>query len=68
MYFPFCFSTESERKMAEVASAADALQRSLKAELTGRLALEAVVTSASEGFAVSATEAGSSLRGQIEDL
>ena len=54
--------------MAEAASAADALQRSLGAEVADRSALEAVVTSACEGLGVSAAESGSSLRSQIEAL
>ena len=62
VFLPFCFSTELEKKMAEAASAADALQRSLDAEVVDRLALESVVTSACEGFGVSAAESGSSLR------
>ena len=47
--------------MVEATSAADALQRSLDAEVVDRSALEAVVTSACEGLGVSAAEAGSSL-------
>jgi len=62
----FCFSIELERKMAEAASAAEALQRSLDTEVTDRLALEAVVTSACEGLGVSAS--GSSLRSRVEAL
>jgi len=41
-----CFSTELEKKVAEAASAADALQKSLDAEVADRSALEAVVASA----------------------
>jgi len=52
--------------MAEAASAAEALQRSLDTEVTDRSALEAVVTSACEGLGVSAS--GSSLRGRVEAL
>ena len=52
--------------MAEAASAAEALQRSLDTEVTDRLALEAVVTSACEGLGVSAS--GSSLRSRVEAL
>jgi len=52
--------------MAEAASAAEALQRSLDAEVTDRLALETVVTSACEGHGVSAS--GSSLRNRVEAL
>ena len=44
--------------MAEATSAADALQRSLDAEVVDRLALEAVVTLACEGFGVSAAKSG----------
>jgi len=68
MFFPFCFSTELEKKMAEVASATDALQRSLDAEVTDRSALEVVVTSACEGLGVSTGEPGSSLRSRVEAL
>jgi len=50
--------------MAEAASAAEALKRSLDTEVTDRLALEAVVTSACEGLGVSAS--GSSLRSRVE--
>jgi hypothetical protein len=57
-----------ERKMAEAASAADALRRSLDDEVTDRSALEATVTSACEGLGVSAAEAGSSLRSRVEAL
>jgi len=66
MFFPFCFSTESERKMAESTSAAEALQRSLDIEVADRSALEAVVTSACEGLGVLAL--GSSLRSRVEAL
>jgi len=52
--FSFCFSTELEKKVAEAASAANALQKSLDAEVADRSALEAVVTSACEGLGVSA--------------
>ena len=54
--------------MAEAASAVDALQRSLDAEVAYRSVLEAVVTSACEGLGVSAAEAGSSLQGWMEAL
>ena len=64
--FPFCFLTELEKRMAEATSTADALQRSLDAEVADRLALEAVVTSACEGLGVSAS--GSSLRSRVEAL
>jgi len=50
--------------MAEAASAAEALQRSLNAEVTDRSALEAVVTLACEGLGVPAS--GSSLRSRVE--
>jgi len=66
MFFPFCFSTKLEKKIAEAASAADALQKSLDAEVADRSALEDVVTSACEGLGVSAAESGSSLRSRIE--
>jgi len=46
--------------MAEAISTTDALQRSLDAEVTDRLALEAAVTSACEGLGVSTS--GASLR------
>jgi len=52
--------------MAEAASAAEALQRSIDAEVMDRSALEAVVTSACEGLGVSAS--GSSLRSRVEAL
>ena len=52
--------------MAEAASAAEALQWSLDAEVTDRLALEAVVTSACEGLRVTAS--GSSLRSRVKAL
>ena len=68
MSFPSCFSTESEKRMAEAASAAEALQRSLDAEVANRSALEAVVSSACEGIRVSAGEPGSSLRSRVEAL
>jgi len=68
MFFLFCFPTELEKKMAEAASAADALQKSFDAEVVDRSALEAVVTSACEGFGVSAGASGSSLRSRIEAL
>ena len=48
--------------MAEAASAADALKKSLDAEVADRSALEAVVTSACEGLGVAASAPGSSLR------
>jgi len=52
--------------MAEATSAAEALQRSLDAEVTDRSALEAVVTSTCEGLGVSAS--GSSLQSRVEAL
>ena len=60
----FCFSTELGRKVVEASSTAEALQRSLDAEVSDRSALEAVVTSACEGLGVPAS--GSSLRSWIE--
>jgi hypothetical protein len=57
-----------EKKMAEAASAADALQKSLDAEVMDRLALEAVVTSACKGLVVSMGESRSSLWSRIEAL
>jgi len=62
----FCFSTDSERKVAEATSTAETLQRTLDAEASDRSALEAVVTSACEGLGVSAS--GSSLRSWVEAL
>ena len=47
-------------------SAAEALQRSLDAEVSDRSALEAMVTSACEGLGVTAS--GSSLRSRVEAL
>ena len=61
LVFLFCFSTELEKKMAEAASAVDALQKSLDAEVADRSTLEAVVALACEGLRVSAGESGSSL-------
>jgi len=52
--------------MAEATSAAEALQRSLDAEVANRSALEAVVTSACEGLGVLAS--GSSPQSQVEAL
>jgi len=52
--------------MADATSAAEALQRSLDAEVTDHSALEAVVTSAYEGLGVSTS--GSSLRSRVEAL
>jgi len=68
MFFSFCFSTELEKKVADVASAAVALQKSLDTEVMDRSDLEAVVTSACEGLRVSASVSGSSLRSRIEAL
>jgi len=62
MFFSFCFSIELEKNVAEVASTADALQKSLDAEAADRSALEAMVTSACEGLGVSVGVSGSSLR------
>jgi len=55
-----------EVKVVEMASTAEALQKSLDAEASDRSVLEAVVTSACEGLGVSAS--GSSLRSRIEAL
>jgi hypothetical protein len=68
MFFPFCFLIELEKKMAEAATAADALQKSLDAEVTDRSAQEVVVTSACEGLGVSAGESRSSLQSRTEAL
>ena len=54
--------------MAEAASAADALKKSLDAEVADRSALEAVVASACEGLGVAASAPGSSLRSRVEAL
>ena len=54
--------------MAEVASAADALQKSLDAEVADRSALEAVVASACEGLGVAVSVLGASLRSRVEAL
>ena len=62
----FCLSTESERKAVEATSAAEALQRSLDAEVLDRSAFEAMVTLACEGLGVTAL--GSSLRSRVEAL
>jgi len=53
-----------ERKVVEATSTAEALQRTLDAEVSDRSALEAVVTSACEGLGVPAS--GSSLRSRVE--
>jgi len=55
-----------ERKVVEATSAAEALQRSLDAEVSDSSALEAVVTSACEGLGVTAL--GSSLWSRVEAL
>jgi len=55
-----------ERKVVEMTSTAEALQKSLDVEASNRSALEAVVTSACEGLGVSAS--GSSLRSRVEAL
>ena len=54
--------------MAEAASAADALQKYLDAEVADRSALEAMVASVCEGLGVSVGVAGTSLRSRIEAL
>ena len=54
--------------MAEAASAADALKKSLDAEVADRSALEAVVASACEGLGVVADASGSSLWSHVEAL
>ena len=54
--------------MAEAAFAADALQKSLDAEVADRSALEAVVASACEGLGVAASASGSSLWSRVEAL
>ena len=66
--FSSCFSTELEKKVAEAASTANALQKSLDAEVADRSALEVVVASACEGLRVSAGASGSSLRSRVEAL
>jgi len=65
-HFLFCFSTELERKVVEATSAAEALQRSLDAEVSDSSVLESVVTSACEGHRVTAS--GSSLQSRVEAL
>ena len=52
--------------MVEATSAIEALQRSLDAEVSDRLALEALVSSACGGLGVTAS--GSSLRSRVEAL
>jgi len=64
----FCFLTELEGKVAEAASAADALKKSLDAEVADRSALEAVVASVCEGLGVVADASGSSLWSHVEAL
>ena len=66
--FSFCFLTELERKVAEAVSVADALKRSLDAEVADHSALEAVVASACEGLGVAASTSGSSLWSRVEAL
>ena len=65
---PFSFFTELEKKVAEEASAADALKKSLDAEVADRSVLEAVVASACEGLGVAASAPGSSLWSRVEAL
>ena len=52
--------------MAEAASTADALKKSLDAEVADRSALEAVVALACEGLGVAASAPGLSLRSRVE--
>ena len=54
--------------MIEAYSMADALRKSLDAEISKHLVLEAVVASACEGLGVEAGASGSSLRGRVEAL
>ena len=54
--------------MAEAVSAADALKKSLDAEVADRSVLEAVVASACEGLGVAASAPGSSLWSRVEAL
>ena len=63
IFLTFYFSTELDKKVAEAASAADALKKSLDAEAADRSVLEVVVASACEGLGVAASAPGSSLRG-----
>ena len=63
-----CFSIGLEKKVAEAASAADALKKSLDAEVADHSALEAMVASACEGLGVVASTLGSSLRSHVEAL
>ena len=65
---PLCFLAELEKKVAEATSAADALKRSLDAEVSERSALEVVVASACEGLGVEAGVSGSSLWGRVGAL
>ena len=55
-------------KVAEAASVAGALKKSLDAEVADRSALEAVVASACEGLGVAASTSGSSLWSRVEAL
>jgi len=59
---------ELEKKVAEVASTADALQKSFDAKVADGSALEAVVASTCEGLGLSANASGSSLQSHIEAL
>jgi len=60
--------TELERKVAEAVCVADALKRSLDAEVADHSALEAVVALACEGLGVAASASGSSLWSRVEAL
>ena len=54
--------------MAEAVCVADALKRSLDAEVADHSALEAVVALACEGLGVAASASGSSLWSRVEAL
>ena len=65
---PFSFFTELEKKVAEEASAADALKKSLDAEVVDCSALEAVVASVCEVLGVAVSGPGPSLQSRVEAL
>ena len=65
---PSLFMADLEKKVAEATSAADALKKSLDAEVSERSALEAVFASACEGLGVEASALGSSLWSRVGAL
>ena len=65
---PFYLLAELEKKVAEATSAADALRKSLDAEVSERSALEAVVASVCERLGVEASASVSSLQSRVGAL